>query len=207
MTSKRTKLQERYELLDVLGRGGMGVVYRAHDTLMKREVALKTILDIDNPASAELFYKEWSILATMVHPNVIGIYDIGEFEEDGSSKPFFVMPMLPGVALDSLIRDGSPRLTTENVVNIIDQACRGLHAAHEQGLVHRDVKPSNIFPNVIGIYDIGEFEEDGNSKPFFVMPMLPGVALDQLIRDGSPRLTVENVVNIIDQACRGLHDR
>ena len=145
MTSKRTKLQERYELRDVLGRGGMGVVYRAHDTLMKREVALKTILDIDNPAAAELFYKEWSILATMVHPNVIGIYDIGEFEEDGSSKPFFVMPMLPGVALDSLIRDGSPRLTVENVVNIIDQACRGLHAAHEQGLVHRDVKPSNIF--------------------------------------------------------------
>ena len=145
MTSKRTKLQERYELRDVLGRGGMGVVYRAHDTLMKREVALKTILDIDNPASAELFFKEWSILATMVHPNVIGIYDIGEFDEDGSSKPFFVMPMLPGVALDQLIRDGSPRLTVENVVNIIDQACRGLHAAHEQGLVHRDVKPSNIF--------------------------------------------------------------
>ena len=145
MASKRTKLQERYELRDVLGRGGMGVVYRAHDTLMKREVALKTILDIDNPASAELFYKEWSILATMVHPNVIGIYDIGEFEEDGNSKPFFVMPMLPGVALDQLIRDGSPRLTVENVVNIIDQACRGLHAAHEQGLVHRDVKPSNIF--------------------------------------------------------------
>ncbi len=130
---------------DVLGRGGMGVVYKALDTLMKREVALKTILDIDNPASADLFYKEWSILATMVHPNVIGIYDIGEFEEDGMKKPFFVMPMLPGVALDRLIRDGSPRLTPENVVNIIDQACRGLHAAHEQGLVHRDVKPSNIF--------------------------------------------------------------
>lgn len=145
MAVKRTKLQERYELRDVLGRGGMGVVYKALDTLMKREVALKTILDIDNPALAELFYKEWSILATMVHPNVIGIYDIGEFEEEGIKKPFFVMPLLPGVALDKLIRDGSPRLTTENVVNIIDQACRGLHASHEQGLVHRDVKPSNIF--------------------------------------------------------------
>ena len=141
----RTNLQERYELREILGRGGMGVVYKALDTLMKREVALKTIIDIDNPASADLFYKEWSILATMVHPNVIGIYDIGEFEEDGMKKPFFVMPMLPGAALDRLIREGSPRLTTENVVNIIDQACRGLHAAHELGLVHRDVKPSNIF--------------------------------------------------------------
>ena len=145
MALKRTKLQERYELRAVLGRGGMGVVYKALDTLMKREVALKTILDIDNPALVELFYKEWSIVATMVHPNVIGIYDIGEFEEEGIKKPFFVMPLLPGVALDKLIRDGSPRLTVENVVNIIDQACRGLHAAHEQGLVHRDVKPSNIF--------------------------------------------------------------
>jgi serine/threonine-protein kinase len=145
MASNRTNLKERYELRDVLGRGGMGVVYRAIDTLMKREVALKTILDVDNPASAELFYKEWSVLATMVHPNVIGIYDIGEFEEEGMKKPFFVMPMLPGLALDRLIRDGSPRLNTENVVNIIDQACRGLHAAHELGLIHRDVKPSNIF--------------------------------------------------------------
>ncbi|MGB9455005.1 MAG: PEGA domain-containing protein [Bryobacteraceae bacterium] len=145
MALKRTKLQERYELRAVLGKGGMGVVYKALDTLMKREVALKTILDIDNPSLVDLFYKEWSIVATMVHPNVIGIYDIGEFEEEGIRKPFFVMPLLPGVALDKLIRDGSPRLTTENVVNIIDQACRGLHAAHEQGLVHRDVKPSNIF--------------------------------------------------------------
>ena len=145
MAAKRTNLKDRYELREVLGRGGMGVVYKALDRLMKREVALKTILDIDDPASADLFYKEWSILATMVHPNIIGIYDIGEFEEKGMKKPFFVMPMLPGVALDQLIRDGSPRLTVENVVNIIDQACRGLHAAHEQGLVHRDVKPSNIF--------------------------------------------------------------
>ena len=143
--AKRTSLKDRYELREVIGRGGMGVVYRALDTRMKREVALKTILDIQDPASVDLFYREWSILATMVHPNVIGIYDIGEFEEGGMRKPFFVMPMLPGVALDRLIRDGSPRLTTENVVNIIDQACRGLQAAHEQGLIHRDVKPSNIF--------------------------------------------------------------
>ena len=111
MTSKRTRLQERYELREVLGRGGMGVVYKAIDTLMKREVALKTILDIDNPASADLFYKEWTILASMVHPNVVEIHDIGEFEEEGITKPFFVMPLLPGVALDRLIRDGSPRLT------------------------------------------------------------------------------------------------
>jgi len=112
---------------------------------MNREVALKTILDIDNPEVLALFYKEWSTLVTMVHPNVINIYDIGEFEQDGTKKPFFVMPLLPGGTLDQLIKEGSPRLSVAGVVAIIEQAARGLHAAHEQGLVHRDVKPSNIF--------------------------------------------------------------
>jgi serine/threonine-protein kinase len=165
---KRTNLQERYELREVLGRGGMGVVYKALDRLMKREVALKTILDIDNPATLQLFYKEWSILATMVHPNVINIYDIGEFDQDGVKKPFFVMPLLPGVTLDRLIKDGSPRLSVAGVLEIITQAAHGLHAAHEQGLVHRDVKPSNIFvmdDNSVKIIDFGIAREaSGHSK-------------------------------------------
>jgi serine/threonine-protein kinase len=107
----------------------MGVVYKALDRLMRREVALKTILDIDNPATLQLFYKEWSILATMVHPNVINIYDIGEFDQDGVKKPFFVMPLLPGVTLDRLIKDGSPRLSVAGVLEIITQAAHGLHSA------------------------------------------------------------------------------
>ena len=145
MSEKRTKLQDRYELREILGRGGMGVVYKAYDRLMSREVALKTILDIDNPETVNLFYKEWSTLVTMVHPNVINIYDIGEFEQDGITKPFFVMPLLPGVTLDKLIKDGSPRLSVAGVVNMMEQAARGLQASHEMGLIHRDVKPSNIF--------------------------------------------------------------
>ncbi len=145
MSTKRTSLQERYELGEVLGRGGMGIVYKAYDTLMKRHVALKTILELDNLESIQLFYKEWSLLATMVHPNVISIYDIGEFAQGAVKKPFFVMPLLPGSTLDKLIKDGGPAMTVPGVLGIIGQACRGLHAAHEQGLVHRDIKPSNIF--------------------------------------------------------------
>ena len=145
MSSQRTKLQERYELREILGRGGMGIVYKAYDRLMNREVALKTILDIDNPEMLALFYKEWSTLVTMVHPNVINIYDIGEFEQDGSTRPFFVMPLLPGVTLDKLIKEASPRLSVSGVMAILDQAARGLQAAHEMGLIHRDIKPSNIF--------------------------------------------------------------
>src|ERR1700722_1078848 len=123
----------------------MGIVYKAYDTLMKRHVALKTVLELDNQESIQLFYKEWSLLATMVHPNVISIYDIGEFSQGDVKKPFFVMPLLPGATLDKLIKEGSPSLTVARVIGIIGQACRGLHAAHEQGLVHRDIKPSNIF--------------------------------------------------------------
>jgi serine/threonine-protein kinase len=143
--ASRTNLQDRYELREELGKGGMGVVYRAWDTLMQREVALKTILDVDNPAIVDMFYKEWGLLTGMTHPNVIAIYDIGEFEHEGLRKPYFVMPLLPGVTLDKLIRDGSPRLTVETVVDMAAQAARGLQAAHEMGLIHRDIKPSNIF--------------------------------------------------------------
>jgi tetratricopeptide (TPR) repeat protein len=142
---ERTQLRDRYELKEVLGRGGMGVVYRAWDTLMKREVALKTVLEVDNPLSLDLFFREWGVLAAMVHPNIISIYDIGEFEQEGTKRPFFVMPLLPGVSLDRLIREGSPRLTVPRLMDIIGQASRGLQAAHDLGLVHRDVKPSNIF--------------------------------------------------------------
>lgn len=167
MALKPTNLRERYELKEVLGRGGMGVVYKAYDTVMRRDVALKTILDAENPATMQLFYKEWSILATMVHPNIVNIYDIGEFEHGGVRQPFFVMPLLPGVTLEQLIKDASPRLSVTGTLEIVEQACRGLHAAHEQGLVHRDVKPSNIFvmdDNSVKIIDFGIAREVSGTK-------------------------------------------
>jgi len=139
------KLAGRYEVREVLGQGGMGLVYRAYDTVIRREVAVKTILDIPDPASLQLFYKECDVLASLSHPNIIEIFDIGEFEEEGKKKPYFVMPLLPGSTLDTFIRQSSHRLTVERTVGIISQTCRGLQAAHERGLVHRDLKPSNIF--------------------------------------------------------------
>ena len=139
------KLAGRYEVRQILGRGGMGLVYRAYDTVVRREVAVKTILDIPDPASLQLFYKECDVLASMSHPNIVEIFDIGEFEEEGKKKPYFVMPLLPGTTLEYFIRKASHRLTVERTIDIISQACRGLQAAHERGLVHRDLKPSNIF--------------------------------------------------------------
>jgi serine/threonine-protein kinase len=143
--SSPRKLAGRYEVRQILGQGGMGLVYRAYDTVVRREVAVKTILDIPDPASLQLFYKECDVLASMSHPNIVEIFDIGEFEEEGKKKPYFVMPLLPGTTLESFIRKASHRLTVERTIDIISQACRGLQAAHERGLVHRDLKPSNIF--------------------------------------------------------------
>ncbi len=143
--ASRTRLQDRYKLGEPLGRGGMGVVYRAYDTLMNRNVALKTILDVENRTALDLFYKEWGVQASIVHPNIVEIYDIGEFQDQGAIKPFFVMPLLPGATLDEPIREGSATLTVERSIGIICQAARGLQAAHDHGLVHRDLKPSNIF--------------------------------------------------------------
>ncbi len=144
-TGSPKKLAGRYEVRQILGQGGMGLVYRAYDTVVRREVAVKTILDIPDPASLQLFYKECDVLASMSHPNIVEIFDIGEFEEEGKKKPYFVMPLLPGTTLDQFIRKSSHHLTVERTVEIISQTCRGLQAAHERGLVHRDLKPSNIF--------------------------------------------------------------
>lgn len=144
-TAPPRKLAGRYEIRKILGEGGMGLVYRAYDSVIRREVALKTIRDIPEPAALQLFQKECDVLASMSHPNIVEIFDIGDFEEEGKRKPYFVMPLLPGTTLDNLIRQASHRLTVERTVQIFTQTCRGLQAAHERGLVHRDLKPSNIF--------------------------------------------------------------
>lgn len=153
-----SKLNSRYEIKEVIARGGMGVVYKAFDKVMKRQVAVKTLLDLTDQMALKLFQKECEDLASMAHPNIIEIFDIGQLEEDGVSRPYLVMPLLPGATLDKLIRSSSQRLTVERSIDIVCQACRGLQAAHDKGLVHRDIKPSNIFvmdDDSIKIIDFG----------------------------------------------------
>ena len=138
-------IKTRYEVKEVIARGGMGVVYKAYDKVMKRPVALKTLLDLTDSKTLKLFEKECEVLASLIHPNIVEIFDVGQLEDEGSTKPYLVMPLLPGVTLEKLIRTSSSRLTVERCIDIFCQTCRGLQAAHERGLIHRDLKPSNIF--------------------------------------------------------------
>ena len=92
-----TNIKSRYEIKEVLAQGGMGVVYKAYDTVMKRSVALKAILDITDPNALKLFQEECEVLASLIHPNIVEIYDIGQLEDSDGVKPYLVMPLLPGV--------------------------------------------------------------------------------------------------------------
>jgi serine/threonine-protein kinase len=139
-----TIIKGRYQINEILGRGGMGVVYKAFDSVLRRDVAIKTLLDVSDPDALQLFHREYEVLAHINHPNIVEIIDIGEFVIEGAAKPYFIMPLLPGFSLGQLIKTASQRLTVERAVDIISQTCRGLHAAHEKGLIHRDIKPNNI---------------------------------------------------------------
>ena len=134
-----------YEVLEQLGSGGMGVVYRARDTRLQREVAIKvlseTFLGPGTPGQAthERFLREARSASSLNHPNICTIYDVGEQD----SKPYLVMELLQGRTLKELLR-GTP-LPLPEALEFSIQIARGLEEAHEAGIVHRDIKPANIF--------------------------------------------------------------
>ena len=141
-----------------IGYGGMGVVYKAFDTVARRFVALKTLKGEVDRNALEMFQREWSVLAQLSHPNIVDVLDIGDYTENGQKRPYFVMPLLPGCTLNALIQSVGSRLTGERVVEMVCQASRGLQAAHDRGLVHRDLKPSNLFvmsDDTVKVIDFG----------------------------------------------------
>ena len=137
-----------YRVLDWLGSGGMGVVYKAEHTHMKRPVALKVLAaEIEsNAVFLERFTSEMQALATLRHPNIVEAFDAGEVvvpSEPGKSLRYLVMEFVQGVDLERFVTDHGP-LPIAVACDYIRQAANGLHHAHERGMVHRDVKPSNL---------------------------------------------------------------
>jgi tetratricopeptide (TPR) repeat protein len=146
----------RYELLEEIGRGGMGVVYKARDTRLGRIVALKRLpegLRRHHPRALQFFLREAQSAARLNHPNIVTVFDADQ--QDGQF--FITMELLEGQPLHTILRERG-QLSAMNVIGIARQACRGLDYAHGQGIVHRDIKTANLFATtdrVIKIMDFG----------------------------------------------------
>ncbi len=145
----------KYEISRPLGKGAMGVVYLAHDTVLERDVALKVMSAniADDPDLKQRFEREAKAVARMTHPNVVSVFDLGQ-HTDGSL--YIAMELLKGQDLQKAVRT-QPPMSLERKVGIVLQTLAGLHHAHQAGIVHRDVKPANIFLNADGSVKIMDF--------------------------------------------------
>src|SRR5579864_6397490 len=129
-----------YEVLAPIGKGGMGEVYRARDTRLHREVALKVLPQaFARDAARERFQREARAASALNHPNICAVYDVGE----SAGHPFLVMELLDGKTLREHI--GGKPLDVRAAIALSMEVADALDAAHARGIVHRDIKPANIF--------------------------------------------------------------
>lgn len=147
----------KYRIEGVLGEGAMGVVYRAYDPGLDRYVAIKTshtqLLDANaGQAMLARFRNEAKLASRLVHPNIVGIY---EFDQD-KGIPYFVMEYVDGLNLQTALKRGNT-FSLEKAVQILDAVLNGLGYTHEFGIVHRDIKPGNIFISKKGVVKVSDF--------------------------------------------------
>jgi eukaryotic-like serine/threonine-protein kinase len=142
-----------YEIQSPLGAGGMGEVYRAHDTRLNRDVAIKVLPTAfaRDPERLRRFRQEAEAVAALNHPNILAIYDFGEHE----GSPYIVAEFLEGETLRERLRPGA--MPVRKAIESAEQIARGLAAAHDKGIVHRDLKPENIFVTRDGRVKILDF--------------------------------------------------
>lgn len=179
----------KFEVLEQLGRGAMGTVFKGHDASLARHVAIKVMtahLELDTELRTR-FYREAQAAGSLQHPNIITVFELGE--SDG--HPFIAMEFVPGRDLDDIIAAREP-LTVLEKVELIEQVCRGLAYAHERNIIHRDVKPANIRVSEMGqvkLMDFGvahllasELTQSGSlvGTPYYMAPeIINGRSVDQ----------------------------
>ena len=153
------------EILELIGKGGMGAVYKARQTQLDRIVALKILPPGigDDPAFAGRFAREAKALAKLNHPGIVTLYEFGSVEMSATPSPapdasrlfYFLMEFVDGVNLRQLLRAG--RISSREALAIVPQICDALQFAHDQGIVHRDIKPENILLDRRGRVKVADF--------------------------------------------------
>ncbi len=149
-------LAHRYSHLQILGQGGLGVVYRARDTLLERHVVLKLLIQsaLGTDVARRYFQREVKLAASLNHPNIVHIYDVGE--ADGVL--WYAMEFVDGVPLAQYLLPGKPLADTGFLYSVFSQLCEALDHAHAQGILHRDVKPDNVLvasDGTVKLFDFG----------------------------------------------------
>src|SRR5262245_284418 len=140
------------ELLEIVGQGGMGVVYKARQRKLDRLVALKLLsLGTDQPSFADRFLREARAMARLSHPNIVSVFDFGE----SGGRCWLLMEFVDGVNLRQALQSGE--LTPEGALKIVPQICDALQCAHDLGVVHRDIKPENVLLDKRGTVKIADF--------------------------------------------------
>jgi serine/threonine protein kinase len=161
-----------YRLIELLGRGGMGEVWRAHDTAIDRTVAIKMLLPhfAQDKTFEQRFRREARAAARLDDPHVVPIYDVGEI----NGRLYVAMRLINGEDLQTLLNDGP--LGPDRAIRITEQVASALQAAHKVGLVHRDVKPSNILiteDDFAYLIDFGIARAAGEADKRGARPLLP----------------------------------
>ncbi len=152
------RLGDRYELADVIGRGGMAEVFEGSDLRLGRRVAVK-LLRTDlarDPSFVARFRREAQSAASLNHPNIVAVYDTGEAEVHGVQVPYIVMEYVDGTTLRDLVKSGH-RFTPERAVEIAEDTLTALDYSHRHGIIHRDIKPGNVMLTRLGQVKVMDF--------------------------------------------------
>src|SRR5262249_7385709 len=182
-----------YEILAELGRGGMGVVYKARDLGLNRIVALKMIVGGGHASHEDLtrFVAEAEAVAAMQHPNIVQIFETGRH----NGLPFFTLEYVDGGTLGAWVRDHP--LHAEHAAHIVEQLARGVAYAHGKGIVHRDLKPDNVLLSAVSgtpaallqgttaDYNRGDASANGRISPTLPIPKITDFGLAKRVQGGS----------------------